>query len=227
MKRKLFILLSVTVIGLSACVVPGSMAGNVSAPAAAGVAGPNLSMIGTPFMTPVRCQSSFNTDSAWLICEPGSKGDDTTAWTIGETAVPYHQNTPEGAFAFFSLASGDIAIDGVTLHLPGATGLNYLVVLRGRIDDNIVDSDLNETAVVTNFVPGHGIWGYLPKGAYVSKDWFRQQMVAATTQNFTNCGAEGCSHLKIVLFDVSSHKYQLFSVQAGSLDTWTLIEQNH
>jgi len=186
----------------------------------------NLPMVRAPFQTPVKATSVFNNDSAWMIAEPGVINTNETAWTVAQVDAPYHQNVPEGAFAYFSLGQGNIAIDGVNLNLKGENGLNYLVVIRGSIDDNIVDSDLNKTAVVTNFVTGHAIWSYMPKGAYVSRNWFRQQLVASSTENFTNCGAEGCSRVRVVLFDVDSHKYQMFEVHAGSLDSWTLIEHN-
>jgi hypothetical protein len=179
---------------------------------------------GELFHTPVQCTKKFNDESSWLICEPGEINDNTTAWTIGQLEASYHQNVPEGAFAYFSLGQGNIAIDGVNFKLKGETGLNFLVIIRGRIDDNIVDSDLNETAVITKFVPGHAIWAYMPKGAYVSMNWFRQQLVASTTEGFTNCGATGCSRVKVILFDVNSHFYQEYEIRANDLDNWTLLE---
>jgi len=191
------------------------------------VAGSSLPRVGDLFRTPVKCTGKFNDQSSWLICEPGVLLDNTTAWTIpGTTKEPWFVNVPEGGFTYFSMGEGDILIDGVTIHLPGERGLNYLVVIRGRIDDGIIDSDLNETAEVTSFVPGHAIWSHMPAGAYVSRDWFHQQLVASTTGGYTNCGATGCSRIRVVLFDVSSHFYQLFEVRAGELDEWVLVEEN-
>jgi hypothetical protein len=172
------------------------------------------------FRTPVQCQKSFNTVSSWLICEPGVILDNTAAWTIPGTTEPWYINVPEGGFTYFSMGTGNILIDGVTISLPGEKGLNYLVVIRGRINDGIVDSDLNETAKITDFVPGHAIWSIMPPGAYVSHDWFRDQLVVSTTTTGTNCGATGCSRTKIVLFDVDTHFMQIFEVKAGSIDDW-------
>ena len=121
------------------------------------------------------------------------------------------------------MGEGKILIDGVTLDLPGENGLNYLVLIRGRINDGIVDSDLNETATITDFVPGHAIWSIMPPGAYVSMNWFRDQLVVSTTTKGTNCGATGCSRTRIVLFDVDSHTHQVFEVRSGDLDNWTLV----
>ena len=196
-----------------------------SAPTAV-LAGPSLPRVGDLFQTPVQCEERFNNESAWLVCEPGVILDNTTAWTIPGTKEPWFVNVPEGGFTYFSMGEGDILIDGVKIHLPGERGLNYLVVIRGRIDDGIIDSDLNETAEVTNFVPGHAIWSHMPMGAYVSRNWFRQQLAASTTGGYTNCGATGCSLVHVVLFDVASHVYQMFEVKASDLDNWILVEHN-
>lgn len=176
----------------------------------------------TLFRSPVQRTAVFNQESSWLIAEPGVLLDNTTAWTVASVDTSYWANVPEGGFTFFSMGEGTIAIDGVDLALPGEEGLNYLVLVRGRIDDNIIDSDLNETARVADFVPGHAIWSHMPTGAYISKDWFREQLVASTTRGFTNCGATGCSRVRVVLFDVGSHFHQMFEVKAGTLN-WTLL----
>ena len=177
------------------------------------------------FQTPVECQQSFNQESSWLICEPGVILDNTAAWVIPSTEAKYFANVPEGGFTYFSMGQGTIMIDGITLSLSGEKGLNYLVIIRGRIDDGIIDSDLNLTAEITGFVPGHAIWSIMPPGAYVSKDWFRQQLVTSTTAGGTNCGATGCSRVRIILFDVDSHLYQMFEI-SRDIDTWELIEKN-
>lgn len=176
--------------------------------------------------TPVSATSTFNQESAWLIAEPGVINDNTTTYVEMDTDQPYILNVPEGAFRYLSLGYGNIEVDGVNLSLPAEKGTNYLVLLRGRIADAIVDSDLNIDATVTGFKVGHATTAFMPKGAYVSKDWFRDQMVASSTENFTNCGAEGCSKIKIVLFDIDSHSFQKFQVNAGDLDNWKLVAQN-
>lgn len=178
------------------------------------------------FHTPVQCTTKFNDESSWLICEKGVLLDNSTVWTIPGTQQVWYVNVPEGGFTYFSMAGGDITMNGVTISLKFEKGLNYLVLIRGRIDDNIVDSDLNITAQVSGFVPGHAIWAHMPTGAYVSKDWFRQQLVASSTKGYTNCGATGCSRVRIVLFDVDSHFFQEFETRAGAIDTWTLIASN-
>lgn len=203
-------------------VFSGSQGGsNPGAPASA-----DLPRLKDPWPTPVECKVSFNSESSWLVCEPGVILDATAAFTIPGTKEPWYINVPEGGFTYFSLGHGVITIDGVPLVLPGEKGLNYLVLIRGSIDDTIVDNDLNQTAEVTEFTAGHAIWGIMPPGAYVSHDWFRDQLVVSTTTGGTNCGATGCTRTRIVLFDVDSHFYQMFETHVGDIDSWTLLAAN-
>jgi hypothetical protein len=181
---------------------------------------------GELYQTPVEMTDVFNEESSWLIAEPGVILDDTAAWVIPSVEAKHFVNIPEGGFTYFSLGEGAIGIGNTYLMLPGAEGLNYLVLVRGRIDDTIVDSDLNLTATVIGFVPGHAIWSIMPPGAYVSKGWFGQQLVTSTTTGGTNCGATGCTTVHVVLFDVDSHFYQKFEVKADNLDSWKLLESN-
>ncbi|MGB6838948.1 MAG: hypothetical protein WBD86_01265 [Microgenomates group bacterium] len=181
---------------------------------------------GEVFLSPVEIADVFNDESAWLIAEPGVILDDTAAWVIPSVDAVHFANVPEGGFTYFSFGEGVITVDGVSLVLPGREGLNYLVLIRGRIDDTIVDSDLNITVEVSDFVPGHAIWSIMPPGAYVSKGWFMQQLVTSTTTGGTNCGATGCTTVHVVLFDVDSHFYQKFEVKANDLDNWKLLESN-
>lgn len=171
-------------------------------------------------LSPVETTDTFNEESAWLIAEPGVILDNTTAWTIPGTKDTWYVNVPEGAFTYFSLGQGKIIVDNYSMDLPYQDGHNYLVLVRGRIDDGKVDTDRNLTANVVDFVPGHAIWSWMPKGAYVSKGWFLQQLEASTTEGFTNCGALGCSHVTVVLFDVDSKTEQRFAVEAKDLATW-------
>lgn len=177
------------------------------------------------FQSPVKTTDVFNQDSAWMIAEPGVLLDNTAAWTIPGTKTAWYINVPEGGFTYFSMGQGKIIVDGFTIDLPYQEGNNDLILIRGRIDDGVVDSDLNETAEITNFVPGHAIWSIMPPGAYVSKDWFRQQLVMSTTTGGTNCGATGCTTTHVVLFDIDSHTFQVFEVKAGALDNWTLVQK--
>lgn len=177
------------------------------------------------FRTPVGCTGKFNDESSWIICEPGVLLDNSTAWTIPSTDQIYSSNVPEGAFTYYSCGQCTISVDGVTLTQKAEKGLNYLILIRGRIDDMIVDNDLNETAKISAFVPGHMIYSHMPTGAYASRDWFKQQLVASSTSKFTNCGATGCTRTRIVLYDVDSHFYQRFEVLSGNLDNWRLLEE--
>lgn len=190
------------------------------------IAGPTLKRVGTMFQTPVKATAIFNKESGWMFAEPGVLLNASTIFTIPGLNVPYSSNCPEGAFWYGSMGEGQIEINGVTIVLQPEKGLNYLIAIRCKIDDTIVDSDLNLTPKISKFVPGHATWAFMPTGGYISKDWFRQQMVASSTGSFTNCGATGCSRVRIVLYDVSSRRYQMFEVKSNALDIWTLVEYN-
>ena len=178
---------------------------------------------GDLYRSPVQTTDVFNEESAWMIAEPGVILDDTAAWVIPSVNATHFANVPEGGFTYFSLGQGKIVVDGFTIGLPYQEGNNYLVLIRGRIDDGIVDKDLNETAEVTDFKPGHAIWSIMPPGAYVSKGWFMQQLVVSTSTGGTNCGATGCTTTHVVLFDVDSHTISVWEVKADALNNWTLV----
>jgi hypothetical protein len=220
----------VRAISTSAAKTTGLASGVLSTPTAKSVGSgtkiADIKVVGELFLSSVEVRDSFNKDSSWIIGEYGVILDDSATWTRGQLDAPYHVNLPEGGFTFFSLGEGKITIDGVTIVLEPKRGRNYLFLARGRIDDTIVDSDLNLTAVVEDYAPGHAIWSEMPTGARVSKGWFLQQLVASTTAGFSNCGATGCSETRIVLFDADSHFCQMFQVQAGHLEEWKLLEAN-
>ena len=193
--------------------------------------GVGLPMIGSLFRTPVKAVKVINPESAWLIAEPGRILDASAAWVIPSVEMTHSANIPEGGFAYFSMGEGNIQLGDVLLAMEPMSGTNYLVVIRGRIDDGLVDTDLNMTAKVTGFRAGHAIWSKLQPGAYVSSNWFLQQLQASSqvkdaAQSSTNCGALGCSTTYVVLFDASTHYYQKFRIEATDLSKWTLVKTN-
>jgi hypothetical protein len=176
------------------------------------------------FLSPVVVTDFFNQESKWLIAEPGIILDDTAAWTIPGTKDTWYINVPEGGFTYFSMGQGVIDVASIKIDMPWIAGNNYLVGIRGSIDDTIFSNDLNKTAAISGFVPGHAIWSIMKPGAYISKDWFYDQMVVSTTTGGTNCGATGCNQITIILADVDSGLVQRFVVKADNLNNWTQIQ---
>lgn len=196
------------------------------------VVGASTPITGTLFVTPVKCTKNFNPASAWVLCEPGVILDNTAAWRVPETLNTYYVNLPEGGFTYLSFGQGTLTFgDGMTIRLEPQNGLNYLVLVRGTISDGIVDTDLNQNIQVSEFAVGHAIWSHMPSGAYVSRNWFEQQLRASMsvtdhTKSFTNCGDLGCSRTHVVLYDVTIHAYQKFEVRATNVNDWRLLESN-
>lgn len=181
------------------------------------------------FLSPVRATEVFNAESAWLVAEPGVVCDPSCPWDNLAINTVYNGNAPEGGFLYVSTGQLTLNVDGMTFNLPHIDGNNYLVLVRGRIDDGRIDTNRNLTVKMSGFVAGHGRYSTLPNGAYVSQNWLRDQLaVSMNVQNAstsgTNCGALGCTETRILMVDVDTHFYQMWLVGANDLNAWTLIK---
>lgn len=198
----------------------------------------------------VDCQKTFEpvaSDVDWITCEPGVLLTNTATFTRPEVNMVYHTNCPEGGFWYGSMHHGLINVKGVGVEVPDrGPGTNHLVLIRCALSDGKRDSDLNTTMDVGNFVIGHAIWSPIPANhpdgsAYVSMEWFGEQLVTSHTTGGTNCGSDGCSKVYVILYDVNSQSMQTFLVTDivgetsdadgdGIIDyanaNWELIESN-
>ena len=161
--------------------------------------------------------------------EPGVICTPECPWTILATKDTWYGNASEGGFLYISAGQIVINADGAAFNLPYQEGNNYLVMVRGRIDDAKINTDRNLSVAMSGFVPGHAIFSTMPNGAYVSMDWIRDQLrssmnVENATSSKTNCGALGCTQTTMLLFDVDSHYFQIWKILATDLSNWTLIE---
>ncbi len=172
--------------------------------------------------SPVECKGTFIKDTSWLLCEPGVLLTNTATFTRAEVDATYQTNCPEGGFWYGSMQKGSIllpdSVGAVRLELKDyGPGTNHLIVIRCRLSDGKRDSDLNFTMKVGNFVVGHAIWSPIapqhPDGsAYISMNWFGQQLVTSSTTGGTNCGSDGCSKVYVDVFDVNSQFRKEFLV---------------
>ncbi len=125
-----------------------------------------------------------------------------------------HQNVPEGGFVFFTGAEMQVEIDDVVVNMPHKPAHNYFFVARGIYADGKQDSDLNRTAKITNYKPGHLQVRMYPSAlksnlAFISEEQFLQEVVTSHITG-TNSGAEGASNLTVVAVDINTKATQIF-----------------
>lgn len=171
------------------------------------------------------CQKTFDpvkTEVDWILCEPGVLLDNTATFTRPEVDAIHQTNCPEGGFWYGSMHHGTVilpdSVGGVGIQLKDyGPGTNHLLVIRCRLSDGKRDSDLNFTMRIGNFVVGHAIWSPIPAthpdgSAYVSMEWFGEQLITSFTTGGTNCGSDGCSKVYVDVYDVNSQLWQEFLV---------------
>lgn len=176
----------------------------------------------------VLCKKSFDNESAWALCEDGALQTEVGSWRWPEAEVDtFGSNCPEGFFWFGSMGQGKIGTNKPEISVPATIvmqpekGLNYLVGIRCPLNDAIVDSDRNHTLRISDIVVGHAGWTPVDEipgkknpedAAYMSMEWFGEQLVVSGTKSGTNCGATGCSRTIVVLWDIDSGLHERYLV---------------
>jgi len=148
---------------------------------------------------------------------------------VFETDGPSYSNLPEGGYMFASAGQMNVAVNGIDIELPAREGHNYFLVVRGLHADGLQDSDLNNTAKFTDYVPGHIEVERYPAGnpghtgGFISEGQFGQKADASHSGD-TNCGAEGCSELTAVFVDANTGAYTIIDRKNGS--PWQQVATN-
>lgn len=124
-----------------------------------------------------------------------------------------NQNVPEGGFVFFTGGQMKVKIGNVVVDMPYKPAHNYFFVARGIYADGKQDSDLNRTAIITDYKPGHLQVRMYPSAlksnlAFISEEQFLQEVVTSHITG-TNCGAEGASNLTVVAVDINTGATQI------------------
>lgn len=132
---------------------------------------------------------------------------------------PAFQNLPEGGFVFASAGQMTAKVGKATFEFKAELGKNYFFIVRGRYADGKQDSDLNETIEFTNYKPGHALVDMYESRdktntAFISEGQFLQ-MARTSHSGGTNCGAEGCSKLTVVFFDVNTKAVTIIKQSQG------------
>ena len=125
-----------------------------------------------------------------------------------------YQNVPEGGFVFFTGGQMKVQIGEIVVEMPYKAGHNYFFVARGIYADGKQDSDLNKTAKITDYKPGHLQVRMYPSAlksnlAFISEGQFLQEVVTSHITG-TNSGAEGASKLTLVAVDVNTGATQIW-----------------
>lgn len=120
-----------------------------------------------------------------------------------------YQNLPEGGFMWMSTGQARVRIGDTEIFMPHMPGHNYFFAARGIYPDGKQDSDLNGTAVITDYKPGHTLVEMYESRletnlAFISEEGGLVQRAATSHVTNTNCGAEGCSDLTVVTFDANT-----------------------
>jgi hypothetical protein len=133
-------------------------------------------------------------------------------------------NAAEGAFLWFTGATVNAEVRGITIKLDGMEGHNWFLIIRGLFADNTQDKDRNSTVHFTDYVAGHAQVMLYPAGAYISEGNFTQVAELSHTGG-TNCGHEGCSGLTVMMLDLNTGAWTV--VHQPQLDApWEFVASN-
>ncbi len=133
-------------------------------------------------------------------------------------------NVPEGGFLWVTGGYMCAEVDGKIIRLDGVQGHNWFLVIRGLFADGKQDSDKNRTIKFYGFAPGHTLWMRYPKGAFISENQLKQTAATSHT-GATNCGAEGCSRLSVMMLDLNTGAYAVMR-QEGINGEWQMGKKN-
>lgn len=138
----------------------------------------------------------------------------------------------EGGFTMFTTNRGTFSLpSGVTVHVEGDDTTSWIVLFRGKYADFNTPNDLNQTFVVSDYIPGNIEWiAYSgnPNGGFVSEGHWYQIADGAMLGN-NNCGREGCPYQFAMFFDVNTGGWVVLMrtwAQNGELSNWTLVDSN-
>lgn len=139
---------------------------------------------------------------------------------VARFAPPLFQNLPEGGFTIFTGGRMKVEVGGVTIDAAHKRGNTYMLAVRGKYSDGVQDSDLNQTAKAVDYAPGHFLvemyqsrdttnLGFISEGQLMQK-------VATAHSGGTNCGAEGCSLVTLIAFDVNTQAFEVWENQLSA-----------
>lgn len=127
---------------------------------------------------------------------------------------PVYWLVDEGGWALFQAGKLSLEVDGMKVELPD-DGTGHIFAIRGKYPDGKQDSDLNRTVKLIDYVPGQASAFDYNAGAdgrnmaFLSEEQMRD-MVANGHWNAGNCGAEGCSRIRVVYLDLNTKAFGIW-----------------
>lgn len=175
------------------------------------VPGNNIRWYRSPF-TATADQLPY-TGTVEMLAEPGVLLDATAAYDhLSAATTPIL--IPEAGYAYVAVGAlkfGDVQLAYEARNI-------YLVIFRGLPSDGNPNTDLNQVLDVSGYVPGTGLYSPITAGAYVSLNWFVQQVQESAKT--PNCGA-GCERVTVVLVDIATASYRIYTTSPANPRDWT------
>jgi len=163
---------------------------------------------------------------------PGLNGNQTRWNDFSAEETP--MLVPEGGWLYFATGSYTLSLfdsekDEITDFLfaaPAAKERIYLTIVKGLPADG-EDLDLNQIVMATDYVRAAGTYHDMPTAAYVSLDWFEQQIEAAREESpgieSPNVGDNGAEEVIVVIIDLETQTVRAWEVVGPNNDDWQRV----
>jgi len=167
---------------------------------------------------------------------PGWDGNQTRWNDFSAEETP--MLVPEGGWLYFAtgsykLWSFDSEKNEKTDSLfvaPAAEERIYLTIVKGLPADG-EDLNLNRIVMATDYVRGAGTYHDMPTAAYVSLDWFEQQIENAREESpgieSPNVGDNGAEEVIVVIIDLETQTVRAWKVIGPDNDDWQRVDENY
>ena len=144
---------------------------------------------------------------------------------------------PEGGWLYFATGSYKLSLfdsekNEITDFLfaaPAAKERIYLTIVKGLPADG-EDLDLNQIVMATDYVRSAGTYHDMPTAAYVSLDWFEQQIENAREESpgieSPNVGDNGAEEVIVVIIDLETQTVRAWKV-VGPNNEWQRVDENY
>jgi len=167
---------------------------------------------------------------------PGWNGNQTRWNDFSAEETP--MLAPEGGWLYFATGSYKLSLfdseknekTDFLFTAPAAEERIYLTIVKGLPADG-EDLDLNQIVMATDYVRGAGTYHDMPTAAYVSLDWFEQQIEAAREESpgieSPNVGDNGAEEVIVVIIDLETQTVRAWEVIGPDNDDWQRVDENY